>query len=96
MPHMNMDEPPNFSGQYPLAGSRIGPAWRLGWHELVAAYPRWVPGPDLSARMSEAGIQERTAKGLLQGARRARLLAVRYRKSGQHGQRRAEYRVLSA
>lgn len=83
-------EAPNFSGTYPLAGEKIGPAWRDCWAQLQA--DSWVDGLTLATEVAEAhGLDAKTTAGLLAAARRGRLLEVRYvlRRS----RKRAEYRV---
>jgi hypothetical protein len=89
---MGQLEVPNFypNSSYPLGGERIGPAWRAAWSVLLAE-PRGVPGPTLVVAMClAADIVDKTASLLLQKARKAGILEVRYVK----GRRRvAWYRI---
>jgi hypothetical protein len=85
--------PRNIAGNYPLAGERIGPAWRAAWNILVMTHPRWMPKLDLIAVMARTGIAADTAESLLQKASRNRVLEVRYRKTDNQGQARAQYRI---
>lgn len=85
-------EPPNFGRTYPLAGEKIGPAWRYAWSQLSDS--RWTNGLDLAADMAwRAGITAKTAAGLLSKARVRGILSVAYRMD--HGRKRriAFYRV---
>jgi hypothetical protein len=86
-------EAPNIAGNYPLGGEKIGPAWRAAWHFLATTHPRWMPKRDITAVMVRTGIVEDTAESLLQQASRRRVLEVRYRKTDNRGQTRAQYRI---
>lgn len=71
-------EAPNFSRNYPLAGDRIGPAWRELWSRLSES--RWDAGVDLAAGLSERyDVTRPTVLGLLSKARAAGILDVEYR-----------------
>ena len=89
---MTQREAPNFGpdSSYPLGGERIGPAWRAAWTALLAE-PRGIPAPALKIAMcAAADIIDKTAELLLQKARKAGILEVRYVK----GRRRvAWYRI---
>lgn len=86
-------EAPNISGTYPLAGERVGPAWRAAWALLQEG--SWVDGPSLAAEVAgSTGVAAKTVTNLLQKARAHRLLEVR-RVRDQAGRHRAEYRVTS-
>jgi hypothetical protein len=66
-------EPRNFSGSYPLAGERLGPAWRMAWQMLSTE--KWINAGDIAAVVSEAcDLQKITVKGLLRSAARAGIL----------------------
>lgn len=84
---MDADSPPNFAGTYPLNGELIGPAWRAAW-QLLAQARKPVPVAQLvEAMQAAAPIQDKTARGLLSGARRARIVSVTYdgpRRSGRY------------
>lgn len=84
---------PNFTGSYPLGGELIGPAWRTAWGLLSRDSSEWVEADRLVLAMCADGIADKTARGLLNGARRAGLLDVRYRVTGRPTRRRAEYRI---
>lgn len=84
-------EPRNIGGNYPLAGERIGPAWRSMWKLLS---PEWQYGDDLAAIVAEeTGLAVRTLRNLLRKAVNARLLETR--SLGKPGLQRAEYRIRS-
>ena len=77
---MTQHEVPNFGpdSSYPLGGEQIGPAWRAAW-ALLLAEPCGVPGPTLVVAMClAANIIDKTAVLLLQKARKAGILEVRY------------------
>lgn len=85
-------EAPNIRGTYPLAGERIGPAWRAAWAELTT--DTWTDGSSLAARVGPAhGIGAETVVNLLRQARAAGLLEVTQRRG--HGRSRdsGHYRV---
>lgn len=85
---------PNISGTYPLAGERIGPAWREVWAMLSRT--AWVDGADLAYSLAPRyGLQPKTVKGLLNQARTAGLLDVRLRRNPGRKRATAQYRVKS-
>jgi hypothetical protein len=89
---MQQPDPPNFRSSYPLAGERIGPAWRIGWAQLLAAKQNWIKGSDLAHQMAEASnILPKSALNLLISARAAGILEVSYRKV--HGRKTSFYRI---
>lgn len=89
MGQIDPNNPPNFSRSYPLAGEMIGPAWRAAWRALCAE-PGWLRMRFLVGQMCRAsGVQDKTARNLLAGARKAGLLVVRY--DGPHGE--ARYKI---
>lgn len=92
---MNPDDAPNFSGNYPLGGERIGPAWRDMWRVLAGA--QWVRSTAVTdaPSVTRHGLDPRTVSNLLRAARTAGVLEVRYRRGGKPSRRRAEYRVLA-
>lgn len=94
---MDENSPPNFGqrGAYPLAGERIGPAWRAAWTALCrAGQPGWLDGDTLAATMTAAvDIEDKTARGLLAKGAAAEVLEVRYRRGGKPVRLRAQYRV---
>lgn len=82
-PSLDPHAPPNFNGNYPLAGGQIGPAWRAAWRPLAEAAARtggeWLPATHLVPAMCAAGgVAPKTATNLLAAARRAGLLDVAY------------------
>ena len=82
----------NFSGTYPLAGEKIGPAWLACWDRLSDQC--WVAGPDVVHEVAElTGLNRLTITGLLSGARRAGQLEVSYRLL--NSRKSAFYRVIS-
>jgi GTP-sensing pleiotropic transcriptional regulator CodY len=84
-----MTEPKNISGAYPLAGERVGPAWRDIWAELDKG---WTDGPTLAARVAQAhGLERKTVDNLLRAGRKAGVLESRV--EGRPGLQRAQYRV---
>jgi transposase len=84
---------PSIRRDYPLAGTRIGPAWVDLWRGLHEEY--WVVGTDLARKVAERhGLKQVTVQGLLQQARKARILAVR-QMPGKGGKLTGEYRVIS-
>lgn len=87
-------EAPNFNGSYPLAGEKIGPAWRLLWERLSAT--EWISGNNLVHPVAGwTGLQVETLKNLLRAARSAGILEVRYAAPPGWKQRVAFYRVIS-
>jgi len=88
-------EAKNFSGQYPLKGEKIGPAWRRLW--LMLDPHRWEDGGDLCARVALAeGIDPKTAANLLRAARKVGVVEVRYRKKKPGNQMHAFYRGVES
>lgn len=70
---------PNFRGDYPGAGERIGPAWQAAWDELCSG--REIRGDQLTAAMLDTvDIKSHTAESLLRQARQYGVLNVRYRR----------------
>lgn len=89
----NPSQPRNIGGTYPLAGARVGPAWRIAWRHLADQHPHWVPRASLVATMASTGILPETAERLLKKARKVGVLEARYRQTAGRGQRRTEYRI---
>jgi hypothetical protein len=91
---VSMDtEPSNFYPNlpYPLAGERIGPAWRLMWRELS---PRWQEAQGLCQRVAQRSeVTESTLRKMLRKAASRKI--IEYRLTGHLGNQRAEYRVVS-
>lgn len=86
-------EPQNFKGTYPLAGDRIGPAWRECWRLLNRV--TFMDGVELAERVSAVtAVQGKTVAGLLWRAEKAGILEKRLRRAS-GGRRRAFYRVIS-
>lgn len=93
---MDRDNPPNFNGEYPLAGKQIGPAWRVAWAALVDSGGIYVDSHTLVTAMTDTAEMEwKTAQNLLRGARLAGLLEVRYASTKINGKtrKRATYRI---
>jgi GTP-sensing pleiotropic transcriptional regulator CodY len=87
-------EAPNFKGNYPLGGERIGPAWRVMWKMLNVR--DWVSGVDLARTLADrVGLDSKTVANLLRRAADAGLLnrkPIRMKRPG--GMRRVvHYRV---
>lgn len=84
---------PNFRGTYPLAGEKIGPAWRAAWAQLSRT--SWVDGTSLAGEVGPPlELAPETVVNLLRQARQAGLLEVRLVRA-QSGRQRGEYRVTS-
>jgi hypothetical protein len=85
-------EAPNIAGEYPLAGERIGPAWRAAWRMLDRE--QWINGGDVAAAVApRCGLQVETVKNLLSSARRAGLLEQRIQRAHGRSRASAHYRV---
>jgi hypothetical protein len=83
---------PNFRGTYPLAGERIGPAWRAAWTRLSES--QWTCGGDIVAEVAPGvGIADATVANLLRQARQAGILAVEHRVPPGRKARASYYRV---
>lgn len=60
-------EAPNFSGNYPLGGERLGPAWRDTWRLLTPG--QWASGHALAEMVSRnVDISPITVRNLLRKA----------------------------
>lgn len=79
---------PNFNGNYPLGGERIGPAWRTMWAALRRSGD-WAVGTDLVHLVPE--VNPKTARGLLWRAERRGFLDKRY--VNDRNRRSAAYRI---
>ena len=87
-------EAPNFNGSYPLAGERIGPAWRDLW--TLLADDQWQCGTDLASAVgSTHNLAEATVKNLLRSAARAGLLETTLAVPAGRTREAAHYRVIS-
>lgn len=85
-------EPPNFEREYPLAGARIGPAWRAAWELLQDG--EWHGKIEIESAMCEAGpVASITAMNLLRQARRAGLLETRRTTRPDGGCGPSDYRI---
>lgn len=87
---------PSISGNYPLAGEKIGPAWRAAWSQL--SQKTWADAASLAGELAaQHGLSQKTLANLLREARKAGLLEVRYAAARRAGEthKRAEYRVTS-
>lgn len=83
---------PNIRGNYPLAGERVGPAWRACWSLLSRT--TWTDGTTLAGEVGPPnGLAPETVVNLLRQARQAGLLEVRMVRVG--SRQRGEYRVKS-
>jgi hypothetical protein len=87
-----MSDAPNFNGEYPGAGAKIGPAWQAAWDRMEGG--DWISSGDLAdVMMTAVDIQFVTAKNLLSSARRAGVIQVkRGAGSRRNGHRQAAYR----
>lgn len=90
---MPKTDPPNFAGNYPLAGERIGPAWRAAWDVLSDG--SWRSKLQIVPVMCKAGpVVPITALNLLRAARRAGVLEVRRTvRADDGGEGAADYRI---
>lgn len=77
-----MTEAPSIRGNYPLAGERIGPAWRRTWSALADG--EWHKGNDV-ARAVREDLHPETIMTLLRQAVRAGLLEGEKRKGARIG-----------
>lgn len=85
-------ETPNIRGTYPLAGSKIGPAWIQIWKALDP--DRWTEATGLAKRVAKQnGLTPATVLGLLRQARTAGLIEVEYMRPGGKGQASGHYRI---
>ncbi len=83
-------EPRNFTGEYPLAGERLGPAWRMTWRLLSH---EWTPVGPLAARVAAASeVVPGTVRTLLYAAAKAGMIERRC--VGRPGRQVAEVRVV--
>jgi hypothetical protein len=83
-------EPPNFSGTFPLAGERIGPAWQALWRGLSDV--RWTEGDTLATEVAgRHNITRHTANNLLRQAHAVGILVRKYETL--RSRRRAFYKV---
>ncbi len=82
-----MGEAPNFSGTYPGAGERLGPAWRAVW--ALLADGEWHRTPDL--KVASDVVLPITIKNLLREAHRAGVLEHRLVPHAKYGSM-GEYR----
>lgn len=81
----------NFSGTYPLAGERIGPAWRECWKLLEAG--RWTSGNVLARDVAPRfDLNEKTVQNLLREAKKAGQLQMKLKLTG--GRNVAHYRPV--
>lgn len=75
------DEAPNIRGRYPLAGVRLGPAWRAAWRALGTG--EWVEMRAMSIELGrEHGLTPQAVAAVLTQATVARLLERRVRTDG--------------
>jgi hypothetical protein len=85
-------EAPNFSGNYPLGGERLGPGWRAMWRALPE--DGWVEcAPFAHLLAGQTGLDPKTIAGLLWKAEKAGILTKSV--VGPGNRRRAYYRVAS-
>lgn len=83
-------EPENFSGAYPLAGERIGPAWREAWRML--SDKRWIEGKEIKEQVAaRTDVIEGTVGVLLWKAEKVGILEKVTRK--RDSRNRVYYRV---
>lgn len=69
---------PNFKGNYPLGGERIGPLWREMWEALADG--AWRSGGTLAGTCAPRhGLDAKTARGILRQAAKAGVLEQEYR-----------------
>lgn len=81
---------PNFRGNYPLGGERIGPGWRAMW--LALPSDGWVECTPFSRLLAgRTGLSPKTIAGLLWKAEKAGILTKSV--VGEGNRRRAYYRV---
>lgn len=86
---------PNIRGTYPLAGERIGPAWRAAWSFM--ANGSWVYAARVVAEMtSAAAIERKTAENLLRQAAHAGLIEKRKAGDANDPTPRLQYRIAVA
>lgn len=96
MVHVMANRVPNIAGDYPLAGEKIGPAWRDTWAVLSSG--KWFAGADVAQWVAaRQPVDPRTVIGLMQKARKAGLLEVKILKTKRDGVKRsrAHYRIKS-
>lgn len=85
-------EAPAFTGKndYPIGGTKIGPAWTAAWNHLQLT--SWATAHELDLVMTEAGeTASKTNTNLLRRAARCGWLDVRYRTIEKR--KRAQYRI---
>jgi len=69
-----VDDPaPDFTPGYPSRGERLAGAWQLMWH-LLADGSWWDVGPLIAVAEGHGDIAEKTARNLLLGAVKARVI----------------------
>lgn len=91
---MDRNKPPDFTPGYPSKGERISLAWATAWARLVDADNGWVSGKWLASAMAEAaGVQDKTARNLLDAARRAGHLQRRTAATGSSTRKYTQYRI---
>lgn len=73
---MTHETAPNFRGNYPNAGERIGPAWRAAWACLLRNEGQAFQEDLTDTMIEDGGIQEATATNLLRKAVKARVLTL--------------------
>lgn len=74
---MEQETAPNFSGDYPMAGERIGPAWQRVWDRM--ADRKWLMTQVIARDPELRGdLQPKTMENLIRRAFRAGLLERRY------------------
>lgn len=85
-------EAPNFNGNYPLAGERIGPAWREMWKMLDQI--TWLNAGDIAAVVApKHDIKPMTVKNILRQARESGVLDQSLRVPAGRRRESAHYRV---
>lgn len=73
---MTHETAPNFRGNYPNAGERIGPAWQAAWACLLRNEGQAFQEDLTDTMIEDGGIQEATATNLLRKAVKARVLTL--------------------
>lgn len=82
---------PNFSGNYPNGGQRIGPLWRELWEHLGER--GWISGSHLAEIFAPRhGVAVGTVKTILWAAVKAGHLEQGYRHDGKFNTKRSFYR----
>lgn len=87
-----MREPQNYDGAYPLAGARIGPAWREMWATMCRKGCLPADFEDVRIRHD---LAPSTIRGMLRRGAAAGVLSVTYRRERVNGRmrNRAYFRV---